>query len=509
MFLYKKKISKWKLPLIAVATILTSVTFSCKKILDVQATHVSAEPQQWKSITDTKSALLGIYGLFRAALSNNDAQWLYGELRAGDFSVYNRNDLSAINRNELNASFPVLQDLSDWRRFYAIVNSASVFIEHAPKVQAADSRYSDVNLKYDIAQARALRAFAYFYMVRIWGDVPLLTEAYDNGNFAAMPKTSAKTVLDFCERELNAAAADLPYLYGVSPESYYGANQGTWSGALLNKISAYALLAHVAAWEGNYVNVDVYTSFVLNNYTNAKITYTDVNTLTAANGLFSQRFPSQIVAFGAMDINGESSQSGHIEELTLAQPIISRQKPDIFLSRDTIASIFTDPYDFRFGTDTVAKAIRTNYISNYNSDMPVFSKIKVLRDGVTDGTYPIYGSVILFTRLEEITLLRAEAQAVLGRRDDAILSLNTIKSARGIPIFVADSPENIVDAIFAERRRELLGEGWRWYDLIRYNRIRQNNPAFNALIQNGGIYWPIAANVLSANNLVQQNPYWK
>ncbi len=490
-------------------TIMLMAGISCKKALDQSSTQVSPENLQWTSINDSRSALMGVYGLFRSALANNYAQWVYGDLRFGDFSSYNRPDLDAAIRNQLNASFPMIKDLTDWRRFYAVINSAAVFIEHAPAVVKADPKYSQTNLVLDIAQVRALRALAYFYLVRIWGDVPLVTYAYDNGTFPAIGRTSATTVLDYAQRELQAAAIDLPYYYGVSPQTYYGFNQSNWTGVLLNKVSAYAILAHMAAWQGNYVNTDVYAGLVMDNAAKAGITASSIGYLTAANGIFQGRQPAQLVAFGAIDFNGESSGAGHLEDLTLAQPFVARVKPQIFVSRDTLSSMFTDAYDFRFGTDTLAKTFWTNYITGYNSSTPVFSKIKVIRDGVSDGSYPVFGSAMLISRLEDIQLLRAEAMAALNRREEAIRYLNLIRQNRGVPLFLQTSSANIVDAIFAERRRELMGEGWRWYDLIRYHKIRQKDTAFSRLIQTGGIYWPVSTSVLSANSLIQQNPYWK
>jgi hypothetical protein len=54
-----------------------------------------------------------------------------------------------------------------------------------------------------------------------------------------------------------------------------------------------------------------------------------------------------------------------------------------------------------------------------------------------------------------------------------------------------------------------MGEGWRWFDLIRYNKIKQNDPAFMQLIANGGIYWPVADEIITQNPLIKQNPYWQ
>ena len=59
----------------------------CKKMLDVDSSHTVAEKNMWNTHEDTRSALIGVYGLMRAALADNDAYWMYGELRSGDFTA--------------------------------------------------------------------------------------------------------------------------------------------------------------------------------------------------------------------------------------------------------------------------------------------------------------------------------------------------------------------------------------------------------------------------------------
>src|SRR3546814_967745 len=98
-------------------------------------------------------------------------------------------------------------------------------------------------MKVDIAQIRFLRAFAYFYMVRIWGDVPLITASHD-GSFEDQPREDFQKVLAFAENEMKEAALDLPYKYSANdeqqPGDYYNEGESRWAGALARKISAYA-----------------------------------------------------------------------------------------------------------------------------------------------------------------------------------------------------------------------------------------------------------------------------
>jgi hypothetical protein len=483
---------------------------SCSDKLDISSVEVASETLQWKSISDTKSALLGSYGLLRKALVEDNSHWIYGELRSGDFEPINRADLTSIKEHNLRASHPIIKNLSNWRRFYAVINATSVFIERAPEVLELDNRYTEYMLKADIAQARAIRAFVYFYMVRIWGDVPLITKSFDDESFVQRKRTDQTVVLNFAENELLSCVENLPYSYGISPTNYYGESSSYWRKILFNKLTAYAILAHISAWQGKYINVDTYTKFIMERYSSISINYININNLTKPDGLFSNNYDSgQLLSISAPYTYGEATATGHIEQLTLAEPHVKKQRPDIYVPKDSIIKIFTDLKDQRFGIDTISGLPFSNYFTNYSGEIPVFSKIKVIRDGVVDDTYAVFGSNLIFTRLEEITLLRAEALAVLGARDEAMNLLNRVRNSRNVKAYSIISPEPIIDEIFLERRRELMGEGWRWYDQIRFNKIKSINNNIVDLIAKDGIYWPIANEILLKNREVIQNEYWK
>ncbi|MCA5005917.1 RagB/SusD family nutrient uptake outer membrane protein [Sphingobacterium bovistauri] len=504
--------------LVLLFTLLIVMLSSCNKLLDAPNRSVAGEELHWKSMSETKAGLLGIYGLMRSALVSNNGHWVYGDVRGGDFSVYSRADLTAIKSNTLNASFPIVQNLSNWQRFYAVVNAASVFIERAPQVLENDNRYTEANLQADIAQAKVLRAFAYFYMVRIWGDVPLLTKSFDNGSFDAVKSNSAEEVLNYAEEQILSALESLPFQFGTQDNKYYGEDWNNWNKILINRVSAYAILAHISAWQGKYSNVDAYTKFIIDNSSKANVknsnnlvgTWGGDDGLTGDYGIFSTNYGlGQLVAFSAAYWTAEATNSGHIEQLTLAQPIVNKEFPDIFVSKDSILNIYADLEDKRFGIDTISGLYREVFFEGFQNQIPIFKKIKIIRDGVSNGNYAVFGSSLIFTRYEEIVLLRAEALAILGNRNAAIDLLNGVKISRGLPAYSVLSTKPIIDEIFDERRRELIGEGWRFYDLVRYNKYVQKNASFNHLISTKGIYWPIASDILSRNPNLKQNEYWK
>lgn len=490
---------------------MTLISFGCKKILDIDSTRTVSEENMWNKLEDTRAALLGTYSLTRAAMVDNNAHWIYGDVRSGEFASPTRQDLKAVINNDLSAAYPVLDALSNWRRWYAVINSANIFMERAGEVKAADPRYTENNMTVDIAQIRFLRAFAYFYMVRIWGDVPFIINSHD-GSFESKPRESKEKILAWAEQEILLAAADLPYKYSANdiqqPGNYYNEDENRWNGVLARKLTAYAILAHIAAWQGNYPDVATYSKFVLDNYNKGGNSYLSTDILCAPNGFFYEKKYNHLFGFNFDYGHQDGTFTGHLEELTLAEPVVSKSLPDIFMSKDSILSIFNEEKDERFSLDTLGKPGAERYFSNFNGKYPIFSKVKVILAGSTDPTFRMFTSAVVFTRLEDITLLRAEALAVLGEKQGAIENLNVIRQLRKLKVYDETVNGDLLRAIFHERQRELMGEGHRWYDLVRYNRLRPTNQKFTELINKNGIYWPLAPEILTQNSSLQQNAYW-
>lgn len=524
-----KIITFQKSRMLLVAMAFLPILSSCDSFLenDDKFFHVATQEQQWNSLTDTRSALMGIYGLMRAALSENNAYWAYGDLRLGDFTVYKRNDLKAIASNDLRAPFNNVRQLSDWGRFYKVINAACVFMENAGQVLEKDKAYSKTTYNYDMAQARGLRALAYYYMSLIWGDVPLITESYDNGTFPQFARTDQATVLRYVKSEMEIVAEELPFELGKTNDRYYGRIPSEWAGVLMNRLSAYSVLAHLSAWQGNYVETYSYANYILNYASRASADYLSVSELTKSDGLFSTNFNvnkrgARLLAFvyryvaSSNDVDGttEPTVSGHLEEWTLAEPLVRKPLPDIYVPLATMNKIFPEVTDSRFGYNDSLHVAYTNYVSNFESEIPMFSKVKVVRDGADKtNDYGIFGSAIVLSRLEDILLLKAEALCALNRPQDAIVCLNLLRSNRNLALQslqrdYSDDTNLLLKGIFDERRREFMGEGHYWFDRVRRARLLSDEPELVKLVNEGGIYWPVSEEVRKANPLIEQTAYW-
>jgi hypothetical protein len=120
------------------------------------------------------------------------------------------------------------------------------------------------------------------------------------------------------------------------------------------------------------------------------------------------------------------------------------------------------------------------------------------------GTSQEYAIVL---RLEEQYLIRAEARAhqnnLIGAKDD----LNVIRHRAGLADTSADTPENVLQAIFQERRVELFTElGQRWFDLKRTGEADAVLGTLKSGWKSTDKWLPVPATELLLNKNLHQNP---
>ncbi|UAY54210.1 RagB/SusD family nutrient uptake outer membrane protein [Arachidicoccus terrestris] len=477
---------------------------SCKKMLDVESHRAVAEENMWQTKNDAWAGSFACYGLVRAALVNENAYWVYGDLRGGDFTITKRGDLQAVTESKLTSNYTTMDQWRDWRRFYAAIDQCNVSIENLPKVPQRDYRYSKSEMKLDLAQVRVLRAFLYFYMVRVWGNVPFLIQSGDS-DFQNIAKADQKTILDFCVSETLAAYKDLPWRYnGEFPEApgdYRGQGESHFASIAVTKGIALTLIAHIYAWQHNYEQAAVYCDQVVDNQKNTTYAFVTTDVLTKLDGVFRGRGSAHNIF--QLDFNvdhAEYSTTGQLEDWTLREPHIPKKESEIYVSKDSIIDIFNESGDNR----------EDYYFTRMDEEHPEFYKLKQINSIMTNPPLRFYTSAVVVFRYEELFLLRAEARTALGRIDDAIADLNLVRAQRGLqPLASPQSKEDLVNYILQERRRELMGEGWRWFDLVRMGKVKDFTSLTQEDIDNGAAYWPVSKSALQQNGLLEQLNYWK
>lgn len=489
--------------IVGILLLLGGSFLSCNKMLDIPSHRALTEENMWQNKNDARAGLTACYALMRAAIVNENAHWAYGDLRGGDFQVTKRGDLQAVKESNLNANFTTMDQWRDWRRFYAAIAQCNLTIDRLPGIVKKDYRYSQNEMVLDLAQARYVRAFLYYYIVRIWGDVPLVTVPAD-GTTKVIARENWRKVLDFSINEALASIEGLPWRYnGQSQEQqgeYRGQGIGHHASIFATKGMAYTLAAHAYVWKDDYPNALKYLDIIVNNQSLTDYYFVSADELTRLNGSFYGRGRSNIFQIDLNFDHAEIASTGQLEDWTLREPDIPKRESEIYVSKDSILSIYNERRDERF----------ERYFTKMNETYPVFYKNKQLDGAVKNPTLKLYSSCVIIFRYEELFLLRAECRLRLGM-ENAVDDLNTVRGQRALKNLNGNlvKGEALMDAIFLERRRELMGEGWYWYDLIHFKRIPKYTNLTQADVDNGAAYWPLSQSALSNNKSLVQNSFWK
>ena len=118
--------------------------------------------------------------------------------------------------------------------------------------------------------------------------------------------------------------------------------------------------------------------------------------------------------------------------------------------------------------------------------------------------YPVY-------RYSDILLLQAEAKAHLGKWDEALDIVKKIRDRAGLITPTANdfsSETDLVKFILRERQIELVGEGRRWFDLLRTGMWKEVMGPINGMTQEGNELFPIHYSHLIENPKLTQNSYY-
>jgi hypothetical protein len=222
----------WKLLPIVVLSL-----SSCNEFLTVSPENRTEEDGYYSSGQRIDQSVVGAYVDLRRALLANYAFLMYGEARTGDL-VVKADHQSYVATQKLKSNQYELAQLTDWGYFYDVIKSANDVLNI---VASADSEtLSEYQRSLYKGEALALKSMAYFYLTRIWGEVPS-AETADFGQ----KLTQAAAI----ERAASLAREALPLLPWTLLNTD-GIESVALTGIRFNKASATMLLAQEELWRG-------------------------------------------------------------------------------------------------------------------------------------------------------------------------------------------------------------------------------------------------------------------
>lgn len=220
---------------------------SCTDYLTVAPDNRTEEDGYYNLAQRVDQAVVGVYVDLRRALLANYSWLMYGEARTGDLTV-NVPYQTYVNTQKLKTNQYELTQITDWGYFYDVIKSANDVLDIVSK---ADSEVlSDYQRKLYKGEALALKSLAYFYLTRIWGDVPS-AETVDFGQ-----KLTGAAVVERATAYAKEARELLPWIL-LNDD---GIESVSLTGIRFNKTAAITLLAQEELWRGK--GADAYTALL-------------------------------------------------------------------------------------------------------------------------------------------------------------------------------------------------------------------------------------------------------
>jgi hypothetical protein len=451
-----------KIILLAAGMFVLSSLNSCKKLLDVDPAGASLlTTSVFTDSVTVQGALAGMYVSFapQAAAYRYSLSTLPG--LSADELQYVGNTFDTFTSNSLLSTDANVAYI--WSNSYSAIYNANSIIEGV----TGSTRISPVFQQRAIAEARFIRAFCYFYLVNLYGDVPLVlsTDVKKNSTLA---RTSSAEVNQQIIADLKFAQSVLPADYSISA--------GTRT--RINKWIATAMLARVDLYNSNWSDAEQQATAVINNS----------SLFTLPSDLTKVFTPTSTEAIWQLynDLNGYTWYA-----YTVLPNAVSKV-PTYVLNPSLVSA---------FEAGDKRKASWTNTLVYNGTTYTYPYKYKSVASGANAEYYTML-------RLAEQYLIRAEARVKQNNLAGAQADVNIIRQRAGLAATTASTSADLMAVIMQERRIEFNAEwGHRWLDLKRTGTINTVMSALRPTFwKPSAALYPVPATEISRDASLTQNP---
>ncbi len=491
----------------------------------------------WSSAAEAELGLNAVYGYLNQGnwggfeLNN----WIFGDVASDDFEKGGGSDGDQRSIFEIE-NFTFLLGNSKfqqrWEDCYEVITRANLVLGNVPVIDMNEERRSGI-----VAEARFLRALAYFQLLNVFKDVPLITQPLAVSELA-VPKNPRAEVWAFMMEDLRQAANVLPVQQEVGR---------------VTRGAALALLAkchiHRSEWQ---LALDPITELEALGVYDLDPNYQNNFTLAGENNEESifelQHSANTGQATGAMIFGGSAPRDGTwwpfgccgfnvgTEDL-VAEFEVGDPRLDFTLGlpgRVFFEAVYADSTRLNDGTLVARTNLR---LYNKKGLLPPSQMAEYGIRGWQGGS-PLNYTLI---RYADVLLWQAEALNELGRTEEAEAPLNRVRarardsyaenpnsfevvynSTDGNILRVGDyipppddflpdvsglSQEAMREAIYHERRVELAGEGHRFFDLRRWGILGDELRAEGKNFVDGvNEFFPLPQAELDVNPALVQDP---
>lgn len=474
---------------ISFIAIISLLLLSCSEELDQTPISELGSNNFYKDTEDFEDAVTGIYSTLdiypneQFYLSEMRSDNLYGVTETGvrPYEKINNFDLTIATNEDVSR---------EWNNDYTGIMRANTVLDEINEeaVPDADTR------NRMIAEAKFLRAFFYFDLVRLYGGVPLLDHVYTPAETLNISRSPVSEVYDFIIADLNDAIENLPESYS---NNFLGKATSWAAKALLGEIyltrsgptygingpglesgeydKALSLFNDIID-NGPFGFVDDYPSiFAYDNEHNAEIIF-NIEYITGGTGAGAS-YPSITVPNGYLEANNVGFPNGEDRKEVSVDLLEAYPEEDI-----------REDFNILMGY--------TDDNENFNPS-PFFVKYINLNEAGQDRfdwslNYPVI-------RYTDILMMKAEAILMgnIGNSGDVDDIINMVRQRAGL----GEVSGVDLDMYLSERRREFAAESKRWYSLVRTGKVLE---VMNAWIPEEDVQNRM--NLMDANQIIYPIP---
>lgn len=481
------------------------ILISCDDMLETTPEVSVNINNYWQDEQEVESFANSMHILFRSSFSN--IPWVFGETRAQSTDAMSNWLWKYIYTNELDygyLSFP-------WSSYYKVIASANTILDNYHRAEMSKERND-----YYVGMSRFIRAYTYFFIVRVWGEAPLVTSSTD---VSVKGKATIAEIRDFLLEDAEAAAELLPEYSTLT----WADGSSVDTKQMPSKGAAYALLAHAYAWFGAMDNND---EMLQKSVDAASMVINDSEySLASSIADVCEEVMLGNSSEGILEIEGRANTDDQLTSyaflatLSTGYPIIPKKDIGDIDNWDMYNTILAESAKALF--DDVNDERRSEYFyeldamseldeSGGRAYLQKWRHVVVATDGT--GDFETFEDNVILFRLADIILLRAEMNNRLGNTSAAIEDLNTIRNRAKASVYNATEGD-LKLVILKERYRELYLENHRFFDLVRNDELRNMVESFKDVtdqdIEDGALYWPVQSSAFLQNSLMRQNIYWK
>lgn len=536
---------------------------SCNDYLTLMPLNEIVMENFWTNKDDVESVLLGAY----ASLESKDCvvrMSIWGEMRSDNITAGNSpdDDILQILRDNILAT----NQWTKYKCFYEAINNANTVLYFAPGVNEIDPNYTRGQYEADRAEAIAIRSLCYWYLIRAYKDVPYTTEpSIDDTKDFFVGQTPFDSIL-------NCLIRDLEGIKDKTKEKYLKDLENT---SRFTRTAVYSMLADMylekGEWDKCIECCEVVNEIKMDEYKDLLDEEGNACTVTLFNNypLFKEDYQSMkgtVVGNAYNEIFGK----GNTFEVIFELPFDNKKKNplvDDYYSKkelnggklkatnEACKDAYTQLYDVRF-YENIRGGSDEGYIVKYAyqevaADLSGGSAISTTN---SQGEFSASGREStspnwIIYRYSDVLLMEAEAKIMkakdLGGNDSLPAAVVTLfneafqlidaVNQRALGGYAGadrldftsynSNADDMEELVLDERRRELMFEGKRWFDLARKSRRDGNTkylwekiePKFDSnsrsavrikMTDPDAVYFPFNRDEIKINTKLKQNPVY-